>query len=227
LPALAHRPHRRATPRKHRGYRRVVRRASWGRPLYNYFRDYDATTGRYIQSDPIGLAAGVNTYTYTLNNPVTFSDQFGTNVTMTCRPLRNVGISSARHCGVIVWHWSKDCPPKKIIDRQFSTPGWSTGPTSNTHDPTYIADQNSFNNPGGVNTNYEIPVPESMTSNQFDAAVIGSGDSFHNPYYLPWGPNSNTAAAGIIIDAGGTVPNVPGAFGEFWTPPPVPVVPRF
>jgi len=26
---------------------------------YNYFRDYDPRTGRYIESDPIGLAAGL------------------------------------------------------------------------------------------------------------------------------------------------------------------------
>jgi RHS repeat-associated protein len=44
---------------------------------YNYFRDYDASLGRYLQSDPIGLAAGVNTYTYVLNDPVNNVDPFG------------------------------------------------------------------------------------------------------------------------------------------------------
>ncbi|WP_251359126.1 RHS repeat-associated core domain-containing protein [Kangiella sp. TOML190] len=44
---------------------------------YNYFRDYDPSTGRYIQSDPIGLAAGVNTYAYVGANPVNWFDPFG------------------------------------------------------------------------------------------------------------------------------------------------------
>jgi RHS repeat-associated protein len=44
---------------------------------YNYFRDYDASLGRYLQSDPIGLAAGVNTYTYVLNDPVNSYDSLG------------------------------------------------------------------------------------------------------------------------------------------------------
>jgi RHS repeat-associated protein len=37
---------------------------------YNYFRDYDPATGRYLEVDPIGLAGGVNPYAYVGSNPV-------------------------------------------------------------------------------------------------------------------------------------------------------------
>ena len=48
---------------------------------YNYFRDYEPATGRYIESDPIGLAGGTSTYGYVGGSPLSAIDPFGRNAT--------------------------------------------------------------------------------------------------------------------------------------------------
>jgi RHS repeat-associated protein len=45
---------------------------------YNYFRDcYDPATGRYCQFDPIGLAGGINGYSYVRSSPLSATDPLG------------------------------------------------------------------------------------------------------------------------------------------------------
>jgi RHS repeat-associated protein len=44
---------------------------------YNYFRYYNAQTGRYITPDPIGLEGGINLFAYVANNPTGFVDPDG------------------------------------------------------------------------------------------------------------------------------------------------------
>ncbi len=47
---------------------------------YNYYRDYEPGTGRYLESDPIGLDGGVNSYSYVFNNSIINFDYEGTDV---------------------------------------------------------------------------------------------------------------------------------------------------
>ena len=44
---------------------------------YNYFRTYDPSTGRYVESDPIGLGGGRNTFAYVDSNPQRYFDPYG------------------------------------------------------------------------------------------------------------------------------------------------------
>ncbi len=44
---------------------------------YNYFRNYEPEVGRYIESDPIGLKGGTNTFAYANQNPLIYIDSLG------------------------------------------------------------------------------------------------------------------------------------------------------
>lgn len=44
---------------------------------HNYFRDYEPKTGRYIESDPIGLAGGAAVYLYSDGRPTAIVDRLG------------------------------------------------------------------------------------------------------------------------------------------------------
>jgi RHS repeat-associated protein len=55
---------------------------------YNLNRDYEPATGRYLQSDPLGIAAGASTYIYGDGNSLANSDLFGLCDPDRCEELR-------------------------------------------------------------------------------------------------------------------------------------------
>jgi RHS repeat-associated protein len=57
----------------------------------NWNRDYEPKVGRYVQSDPLGLSGGTNTYSYVLANPTRSIDPNGL-ITYSCRgPVDSLG----------------------------------------------------------------------------------------------------------------------------------------
>jgi len=109
---------------------------------YNYFRDYNPKTGRYVQADPIGLESGdMNLYAYVQNNPLSFIDDFGLAKLITKGQYAIIGPES--HEGQSHVHWGTksnprsggavyedgtcrhgDDPPKKVVDMIRKLTGW-------------------------------------------------------------------------------------------------------
>ena len=90
---------------------------------YNFFREYSAQLGRYIEVDPIGIKNGQNhLYAYT-NNPVRFIDPFGmkasdvcNNITMKRRNIHLTGNDKYGHWWVEIDGESYGWWPKYPVD---------------------------------------------------------------------------------------------------------------
>jgi RHS repeat-associated protein len=84
--------------------------------MYNMHRTYDKDTGRYIESDPLGLLGGMNTYSYAYDNPLRWMDDNGKSP-----HLPSTGTHVPGSCGSI------DNPPSSAVP-QASLPPGSKGP---------------------------------------------------------------------------------------------------
>ncbi len=77
---------------------------------YNVMRDYDPMVGRYIESDPIGLRTGLNTYAYVGSNPLDRVDPLGL---YTCYYSITAGVM--------------ECEPDNPGNPKYNSGGWHSG----------------------------------------------------------------------------------------------------
>ena len=143
------------------------------------------------------MAGGVNLYSYAGNNPVTFTDPFGLKadtVEVACRPVEGLeGV--AQHCAVRV-HNEK-------VDKTFELRNVNGRNVIGTAPADQVA--------GYAGSWVVSAVPEGMTSQQYDNAVLSNASTIaverNGERYSPFGGrNSNRYVYDVITRSGGQVP---------------------
>jgi RHS repeat-associated protein len=194
--------------------------------LYHYkMRYYNPTIGRFLQPDPVGLAAGLNMYLYTGNHPLTSSDPLGLRdmavyLGRDPQPL-NSPLPILNHTKILI---ENSDGTVTIINGNFdgSGPFWNSGNltmTITTPPITQTARAQAYGDVVSLTDGVSQTEIQDMIQRILNSAESVANDLFYNP--VPYGAisvpltqsrNSNAVTASVLIRAGVPVPS------DLWAP---------
>ena len=172
-------------------------------------RYYDPVIGRFYSNDPVGAVAhlgnaegikGFNRYSYAINNPYKYTDPDGEKVEVIARPLRSpVGGGMGAHTYT------------RITSKGGSVTTFSSTKIEGKN--VVVQDLEADNTPHMDSGRTTIAVPDGMTSDQFDQAVLAKGTDMVNSESLDYAlfpnesneGNCHTTTRNLVNGAGGEV----------------------
>jgi RHS repeat-associated protein len=172
---------------------------------YNYFRDYEPRTGRYAQSDPIGLNGGFNTFLYAEGDALALIDPYGLQGFKPPPRFARPGGGNARQRAI-----HNSAQMRQISRNSHSTPIYSRGVSpedvgsaenlaslvSGLDYTQYCAAALCRDNPMECSTRDEI-ITNWMPSNPTVAQVHARGCTCLQPYYIDQPPINEPKAEAL------------------------------